>query len=93
MALTDYEKFWDEISQVEEVDYDDEMINRLLRFKAIQCHLPGVRKILDVGAATGAFSIPLARMGFDVVHLDLSDESILAAMWKRFRIQTISLMK
>ena len=35
MALTDYEKFWDEISQVEEVDYDDEMINRLLRFKAL----------------------------------------------------------
>lgn len=58
MALTDYEKFWDEISKVEEIDYDDEKINRLLRFKAIQHHLSGVRKILDAGAATGAFSIP-----------------------------------
>lgn len=48
MALTDYEKFWDEISKVEEIDYDDEKINRLLRFKAIQHHLSGVRKILDV---------------------------------------------
>lgn len=68
MALTEHEKFWNEISQIEEVDYDDEMINRLLRFKAIQCHLSGVHTILDVGAATGAYSIPLARMGFDVVH-------------------------
>ena len=76
IVLTDYEKFWDEMVHTEEVDYDDEMINRLLRFKAIQNHLPGVRKILDVGAATGAFSIPLARMGFDVIHLDLSDEMI-----------------
>ncbi len=62
MALTEHEKFWNEISQIEEVDYDDEMINRLLRFKAIQCHLSGVHTILDVGAATGAYSIPLARM-------------------------------
>ena len=43
MALTDYEKFWDEISKVEEIDYDDEKINRLLRFKAILHHLSGVR--------------------------------------------------
>lgn len=53
--MSEYEKFWDEISQVEEVDYDDERINRLLRFKAIQSHLGGVRKILDVGAATAHF--------------------------------------
>lgn len=93
MALTDYEKFWDEMSQVEEVDYDDEMINRLLRFKAIQCHLPGVRKILDVGAATGAFSIPLARMGFDVVHLDLSDKMIKAAKDKAADLTNIRFVK
>ena len=77
--MTEYEKFWDEMSKTEEVDYDDEMINRLLRLKAIQSHLSGVHKILDVGAATGAYSIPLARMGFDVVHLDLSYEMIKAA--------------
>ena len=93
MALTDYEKFWDEISQMEEVDYDDEMINRLLRFKAIQCHLSGVHKILDVGAATGAFSVPLARMGFDVVHLDLSDEMIKVAKEKAVDLPNISFLK
>ena len=93
MALTDYEKFWDEISQMEEVDYDDEMVNRLLRFKAIQCHLSGVHKILDVGAATGAFSVPLARMGFDVVHLDLSDEMIKAAKEKATDLPNISFLK
>lgn len=93
MALTDYEKFWDEISQVEEVDYDDEMINRLLRFKSIQCHLSGVYKILDVGAATGAFSIPLARMGFDIVHLDLSDEMIKVAKDKAADLPNIRFVK
>lgn len=93
MSLTDYEKFWDEISQTEEVDYDDEKINRLLRFKAIQCHLTGVRKILDVGAATGAFSIPLARMGFEVVHLDLSEEMIRLAKEKAAGLPNIQFVK
>lgn len=93
MALTDYEKFWDEMSQTEEVDYDDEMINRLLRFKAIQSHLSGVHKILDVGAATGAFSIPLARMGFDVVHLDLSDEMMKIAKDKAADLSNIRFVK
>lgn len=79
MALSDYEKFWDAISTSEETDYDDEMINRLLRFNALQHHLAGVHTILDVGAATGAFSIPLAKMGFNVTHLDLSDEMIKIA--------------
>lgn len=91
--MSEYEKFWDEISQVEEVDYDDERINRLLRFKAIQSHLGGVRRILDVGAATGAFSIPLARMGFNVVHLDLSNEMIKNAREKASNLPNIQFVK
>ena len=93
VVLNDYEKFWDEISKVEEVDYDDEMINRLLRFKAIQSHLSGIHKILDVGAATGAYSIPLAKMGFEVVHLDLSDEMIKVAKEKSVGISNIQFVK
>lgn len=93
MAFSEYEKFWDEISQVEEVDHNDEKINRLLRFKAIQCHLSGVRRILDVGAATGAFSIPLAQMGYEVVHLDISDEMIKIAKDKAKGLSNIKFVK
>ena len=69
-----YEEFWDRISTVEEDDYDDEKVNRLLRWKAINENLCGVRTILDIGAATGAFSIPLAKMGYEVTHFDLSQD-------------------
>ena len=93
MALSDYEKFWDAISTTEETDYDDEMINRLLRFNALQQHLAGVRTILDVGAATGAFSIPLAKMGFDVTHLDLSDEMINIAKDAAYGLSNIRFIK
>ena len=93
MAANDYEKFWDAISLVEEADLDDEKINRLLRFKAVQRHLSGVHRILDVGAATGAYSIPLAKMGFEVVHLDISDEMIMRAREKAVGLNSIRFVK
>lgn len=93
MSFEKHEEFWNIISEIEEVDYDDEMINRLLRFKAIQSHLHNVKKILDIGAATGAFSIPLAKMGYDVVHLDLSDDMIRLAKEKAEGLDNIEFIK
>ena len=34
-----FEDFWNTLSQTEEMDYDDERINRLLRFKTLQNQL------------------------------------------------------
>ena len=93
MDIAEYENFWNQMSHSEETDFDDERINRLLRFKAVQNHLTGVRKILDAGAGTGAFSIPLARMGFEVVHLDLSEEMISAAQRKADGLTNLRFVK
>jgi 2-polyprenyl-3-methyl-5-hydroxy-6-metoxy-1,4-benzoquinol methylase len=60
----------------EERDLADENINRALRWREIDRHLEGVRTILDIGAATGSFSIPLAKRGFHVTHLDFSPEML-----------------
>jgi SAM-dependent methyltransferase len=85
--------FWDTISQTEELDYDDEKINRLLRWKALESHLSGVRSILDIGAATGAFSIPLAQMGYSVTHLDLSEEMLTLAKEKAANLPNIQFIQ
>ena len=93
MAYGDYESFWNDIAAVEETDYDDEKINRILRFRAVQQQLHGVRRILDVGAATGAFSIPLAKMGYDVTHFDLSEEMLAIARKKAGGISNIRFVR
>ena len=64
--------WWDAKAPEEEQDLGDEAINRALRWREIERHLAGVCTILDVGAGTGAFSIPLARRGYAVTHVDFS---------------------
>jgi len=83
------ERFWNELSSSEEIDLDDEKINRILRWRALEPHLKGVKTILDVGAGTGAFSIPLAERGFDVTHLDISDEMLQCAQDKAHKDDSV----
>lgn len=77
-ALDRQRQWWDAKADREEIDGCDESVNRALRWREIERrlaetpHRPEATTILDVGGATGAFSIPLARRGYQVTHLDLS---------------------
>lgn len=83
MVNTNYEhekNWWDAKAKKEEIDHCDEQINRALRWREIHKNLTSdINNILEVGAATGAFSIPLAEMGYNMIHFDLSDEMIAIA--------------
>jgi SAM-dependent methyltransferase len=85
MIKVDFERertWWDAQAPHEEEDRADEAVNRALRWREITRHLEGVRTILDVGGGTGAFSIPLAQYGFEVIHLDLSPAMLEIARLK-----------
>jgi ubiquinone/menaquinone biosynthesis C-methylase UbiE len=82
-------QWWDAKAQQEELDRADECINRALRWREIERHLEGVKTILDVGGATGAFSLPLARRGFTVTHLDFSPSMLEIASQKAQGVEGI----
>lgn len=86
-------EFWDSMATKEEIDIDDEYINRQLRWREIKRNLNGVKTILDIGAATGSFSIPLAKMGYDVTHFDLSDKMIDVAKEKGKGLNNITFIQ
>ena len=69
-------EFWDAVAPVEERDLDDEAINRALRWRHIERHLAGAETVLDIGGGTGAFSIPLAKRGLRVTHVDVSPKML-----------------
>ena len=86
-------EWWNDISDEEEKDIDDELINRLLRWKEIRRNLEGVNTILDIGGATGAFSIPLAKEGFEVTHVDISPSMLEIAREKAKGISNINFVE
>ena len=78
------ERFWNLPSKPEaesrrERFFLDDVIQKAHLDREIEYRLGGVRTILDAGAGTGRFSIPLARRGFHVTHLDISQGMIDAA--------------
>ncbi|MEN6357572.1 MAG: methyltransferase domain-containing protein [Armatimonadota bacterium] len=85
--------WWDAKASKEESDMADESINRVLRWREIERHLDGVKSILDIGAATGVFSIPLARRGFKVTHLDFSPAMLEIARLKADGIKNIEFVE
>ncbi len=70
------EHFWDTLAPLEDLDLDDERMNRELRWREIDRHLDRVERVLEVGGGTGAFSIGLAKRGLRVTHLDLSTKML-----------------
>jgi ubiquinone/menaquinone biosynthesis C-methylase UbiE len=93
---TDFDRekqWWDAKAPKEERDLADESINRALRWREIDRHLEGVRTILDVGGATGAFSVPLAKRGFHLTHLDLSPEMLTIAREKAKGMENIDFVE
>lgn len=85
--------WWDAKAPIEERDLEDEPINRALRWREIERHLAGVETILEVGAGTGVFSIPLAQRGLAVTHLDLSPAMLAMAREKTGDLATLHLVE
>ena len=69
-------RWWDAGAEAEEKVGDDQPINIALRWREVDRQLNGVETIIEIGAGTGRFSIPLAERGFQVTHLDLSPQML-----------------
>ena len=93
---TDFDRerqWWDAKAPKEEQGSADESINRALRWREIERHLEGVRTVLDIGGASGAFSIPLAKRGFHVTHLDLSPNMLAIAREKAQSVTNLEFLE
>ncbi len=84
----DYEdvaaRFWNLPTKGEEESrreslFMDDIIQKDHLDRAIDSLLIGLTTVLDAGAGVGRFSIPLAKRGLEVTHLDVSDSMLTKA--------------
>ncbi len=71
------DRFWNLSHKGEEENeretlFMDDIILKAHLDREIESRLDGVKTVLDAGAGTGRFTVPLALRGFEVTHLDIS---------------------
>lgn len=57
----------------------EKRVHTALVWRTIERYLAGVETVLDAGAGPGRFSLPLARLGLKVTHLDLAPRMVARA--------------
>jgi 2-polyprenyl-3-methyl-5-hydroxy-6-metoxy-1,4-benzoquinol methylase len=64
--------FYDNYAARESTRLERHQLERDVTWRYLDKYLPPGGNILEIGAATGAYTIPLARRGYDVTAVDLS---------------------
>ncbi|WP_353892268.1 class I SAM-dependent methyltransferase [Proteinivorax hydrogeniformans] len=82
-------KFYQEIAKY----YDDIFPVKDLTLQFVESRTPKGGNILDVGCATGGYAVALAKSGYTVKGIDLSDEMIVKAKQKGKGLENLHFSK
>ena len=78
--VSDIRSFYDRNVENEQCRLERHPVERDVTWRFLDKYLPSGGKILEVGAATGAYPIPLAKKGYTVTAADLSPSNIEKCM-------------
>ncbi|HHB91533.1 MAG TPA: class I SAM-dependent methyltransferase [Anaerolineae bacterium] len=70
--ISDIRRFYDASIQAEEERLARHQLERDLTWRYLDTYLSGTGEILEIGAATGAYTLGLARRGYQVTAVDIS---------------------
>lgn len=69
---SDIRQFYDDSADKESRRLERHQLERDMTWRYLDKYLPRQGKILEIGAATGAYTIPLAKRGYSVTAVDFS---------------------
>jgi S-adenosylmethionine-dependent methyltransferase len=73
---SDIRRFYDESVEKEDARLGRHSLERDMTWRYLDKYLPRRGRILEVGCATGAYTIPLAKRGYSVTAVDFSTNEI-----------------
>jgi S-adenosylmethionine-dependent methyltransferase len=76
--ISDIQAYYDANVEKEDARLERHQQERDVTWRYLDKYLPKSGKILEIGAATGAYTIPLAKRGYNVTAVDLAPKNINA---------------
>ena len=70
--ISDIQAFYDKTLEQENSRLERHQLERDITWRYLDKYLPSRGKILEIGAATGAYTVPLARRGYTITAVDFS---------------------
>ena len=80
--IDDIRTYYDKNVEQEDSRLDRHPVEHDITWRFLETYLPPIGKILDIGAGTGPYTIPLAKKGYSVTAVDLSPSLIKACKEK-----------
>jgi S-adenosylmethionine-dependent methyltransferase len=74
--VSDIHAFYDDYAEQEDGRLERHQLERDVTWRYLDKYLPARGKILEIGAGTGAYTIPLARRGYMVTASDLTPKLV-----------------
>jgi S-adenosylmethionine-dependent methyltransferase len=73
---SDIRQFYDDSAEKEDGRLEHHQLEREMTWRYLDKYLPRRGKIMEIGCATGAYTIPLAKRGYDVTALDFASKEV-----------------
>jgi len=74
--VSDIQSYYDGAVEREDGRLERHQLERDLTWRYLEKYLPSTGTVLDIGAGTGAYTLELARRGYDVTAVDISSNLI-----------------
>jgi SAM-dependent methyltransferase len=74
--ISDIQAYYDANVEKENARLERHQQERDVTWRYLEKYLPKRGKILEIGAATGAYTVPLAQQGYNITAVDLAPENI-----------------
>ena len=74
--ISDIQAYYDANVEKEDGRLERHQQERDVTWRYLDKYLPKRGKILEIGAATGAYTIPLAKRGYNITAVDLAPKNI-----------------
>jgi 2-polyprenyl-3-methyl-5-hydroxy-6-metoxy-1,4-benzoquinol methylase len=82
--VSDIKTYYDNVTDRETTRLERHQLERDITWLYLDKYLPAKGSILEIGTASGAYTVELAKRGYDITAVDISEKMLdIGSCWNR----------